>query len=138
MSSFPHDHDWEVADVLFWNKTTGRMEALLVCQGCNKFKEEYFRRVTYVIPEFRAGLRAGWKTDRGRVFILYGQPDQVTSYRHEVDSRPYEVWQYEQLQGGVLFVFMDRTGFDDYYLVHATARNEYYNPQWEAQLLPGR
>lgn len=104
----------------------------------NEFKDEYFRRLAYAIPKFRAGSRAGWKTDRGRAFILYGQPDQITSYRHEIDSKPYEIWRYEQIQGGVIFIFMDRTGFNDYYLVHSTARNEFYNPEWEDQLRPGR
>ena len=46
----------------------------------NEFKDEYFRRVNYALPEFRSGSRAGWKTDRGRAFVLYGQPNQITNH----------------------------------------------------------
>jgi len=100
----------------------------------NAYKTEYLRRVAAADDSYSAGVRAGWKTDRGRVRILYGKPDQVTTYSHEIDTKPYEIWVYEQLQGGISFIFVDRTGFSDYYLVHSDARYEIHNPRWEALL----
>ena len=56
----------------------------------------------------------GWRSDRGMVFILLGLPDNVERHPFEVDSKPYEIWQYYNLN--ISLVFVDRTGFGDYHL----------------------
>jgi len=96
----------------------------------NQVREEYMARVEHVNQQFGFGSRDGWRTDRGRIFITYGPPDEYERYPSRSDSRPYEVWHYNQLQGGVIFVFVDRTGFDDYQLVHSTHRSELRDDNW--------
>ena len=45
----------------------------------NEFKEEHYRRIEYANEHFAAGI-PGWKTDRGRIYIIYGQPDEIDSH----------------------------------------------------------
>lgn len=94
------------------------------------FKSEYMKRVQGASESYSNGFRAGWKTDRGRVVILYGQPDEVERFPSSSESNPYEIWHYNSIQGGVIFVFVDRTGFGDYILVHSTHRNELQDENW--------
>ena len=100
----------------------------------NETKKEYFRRVTVANTQYKTGFREGWKTDRGRVYILYGQPDDVERHANELDMKPYEIWSYNSIQGGVIFVFGDRTGFSDYILLHSTHRSELHDENWQRQI----
>lgn len=100
----------------------------------NETKLEYFKRVEIVNSLYRTGFREGWKTDRGRVFVIYGQPDEIERHANETDVKPYEVWYYNSIQGGVQFIFGDRTGFSDYILLHSTHRNELHDEQWRRQI----
>ncbi len=100
----------------------------------NDQKTEYFKRVDYANEHFKAGFKEGWKTDRGRVFIVYGPPDEVERHASEVDTKPYEIWSYNSIQGGVQFIFGDRSGFSDYILLHSTHRDELHDDNWMQQL----
>jgi GWxTD domain-containing protein len=97
-------------------------------------KREYLQRVDYANANFKTGFREGWKTDRGRVFIVYGPPDEIERHANEIDVKPYEIWSYHSIQGGVTFVFGDRTGFSDYLLLHSTHRDELHDENWMQQL----
>jgi len=99
----------------------------------NEYKEQYMQRVEYANKNLALGLREGWKTDRGRVYILYGQCDEVERVPSSSESLPYEIWHFNSLQGGVIFVFVDRTGLGDYMLVHSTHRNELQDENWYAR-----
>jgi GWxTD domain-containing protein len=81
----------------------------------NEFYEEHMRRFRYVNEHYAASGYEGWQTDRGRVYILYGKPDEIQSYPMEIDRDPMEVWYY--FDGGKRFVFIDETGFGDYVLL---------------------
>jgi len=81
--------------------------------GQNEFKEEFFRRMHFANREFTV-LRPGWKTDRGRTYILYGPPDDVRREPYYAGGQSLEVWYYDRL--GRRFVFVDRTGYGDYEL----------------------
>ena len=96
----------------------------------NEFKDEYMRRLDFVDKNFTYGFHEGWKTERGRVYLVYGQCDEVERFPSSSESNPYEIWHYNNLQGGVIFVFVDRTGMGDYQLVHSTHRNELRDEQW--------
>ena len=102
----------------------------------SEFRAEHLRRVDYADQHFGSGAREGWMTDRGRVIIIYGQPDQIDRFPYEGHQKPYEVWIYHSLQGGVQFIFIDDTGFDDYVLAHSTARNELRDSNWQSRLSP--
>jgi len=66
--------------------------------GENRFRAEYYRRIAYANQHFAAGI-PGWKTDRGRVYILYGTPDEIDSHPSRTgDTKPYEVWHYRLIQ----------------------------------------
>lgn len=104
----------------------------------NEFKEEFMRRVTYVKQTYTSAFRKGWKTDRGRVYIVYGPPDDIERYPSSYDSEPYEIWNYNSLQNGVVFVFIDRTGQGDYRLAHSNHRNELQDENWYNQIKKAR
>lgn len=91
---------------------------------------QYFARVVEANRRYTFLRRPGWKTDRGRVFILYGEPDRVVRGDVAAASVDQEVWEYDQLKGGVIFVFADVRGYGDYDIVHSTMPGELYNPNW--------
>jgi len=94
-------------------------------------REEYLARVSYANANFAVMAREGFRADRGRVYIVYGQPDDVERHPNETDMRPYEIWQYNNIQGGVIFVFVQKNSGGDYELVHSTHRNELRDENWD-------
>lgn len=94
----------------------------------------YLDRVSKANQRYHSMGKDGWNTDRGRVFILYGDPDEVQRYPSSENSKPYEVWNYYQIEGGVQFVFADRSGYGDYILVHSTKRGELQDENWEQNI----
>jgi len=93
-------------------------------------REEYLERAALAKRQW-SGLRDGWKTDRGRVILTYGKPDEIERNPYSVDTRPHEIWRYFDIEGGVEFVFVDKQGFTDYELVHSSARNELQDYNWQ-------
>lgn len=79
----------------------------------NEFFNEYYRRVDFANKQF-SHYTEGWKTDRGMVYIILGAPNNVDRHPFEFSSKPYEVWEYYELNKQ--FVFVDATGFGDYRL----------------------
>lgn len=77
--------------------------------------------------------RPGHKTDMGRVFVLCGKPDDREIYSLQLDTKPYEIWSYNRIEGGVIFVFVDRGGSGEYVMVHSTMRGEVSNLSWYDQ-----
>jgi GWxTD domain-containing protein len=88
----------------------------------NEFKEEHYRRIAYANEHFAAGI-PGWKTDRGRIYIMYGPADEVESHPSggsyerpmeegggETSTYPFEDWRYRYLEGigqEVIIEFVD-------------------------------
>ena len=95
-----------------------------------RMRSEFLGRVSLANERYSRLMREGWRTDRGRVLIVYGQPDQIDRYPSETESKPYEIWHYFQIEGGVDFVFLDRNGFGNYELVHSTKRGELRDDDW--------
>ncbi|MCB9462520.1 MAG: GWxTD domain-containing protein [Candidatus Eisenbacteria bacterium] len=79
----------------------------------NEFKNSFFQRVRYANENYGV-LEPGWRSDRGRIYIKYGQPEQVESRPSRVDGLAVEVWTYIDL--GLRFVFVDYDGFGRYEL----------------------
>ncbi|MFH2003583.1 MAG: GWxTD domain-containing protein [Bacteroidota bacterium] len=96
----------------------------------NEFKVEYMRRVDYANSNLKGSFMKGWKSDRGRVYIIYGSPDDIERYPSSYDALPYEIWNYHSLQGGVIFIFVDQASQGDYRLVHSNHRNELQDEAW--------
>jgi GWxTD domain-containing protein len=100
----------------------------------NEFKEEYLERVKFVEQRYRTFTRRGVKTDRGRVYLEYGEPDEVDSYPSEYNMKPYEIWHYFSIEGGVEFIFGDLTGYNNYELLHSTKRGELRDNNWRRRI----
>lgn len=80
----------------------------------NEVFNEYFRRVAYANDNF-SNYSEGWRTDRGMVYIILGAPNNIDRHPFEYDSKPYEIWEYYELNRS--FIFLDQTGFGDYRLI---------------------
>lgn len=104
----------------------------------NEFKIEYMRRVEFANDNFSGSFKKGFSTDRGRVYIVYGPPDDIERYPSSYDAEPYEIWNYNSLQNGVIFIFIDRTGQGDYRLVHSNHRNELQDEAWYNKIKKAR
>ena len=81
----------------------------------NEHMITYYRRIAYANEHFDDGLRKGWRSDQGRIYIVYGPPDEVE--RHTWDrsySHPYQVWHYNNISRS--FVFVDFDGYGRYQL----------------------
>ena len=98
-------------------------------------KKEYMSRIDFANKNFKSDLREGWKTDRGRIIALFGKYDEIERFPYEGSTRAYEIWTYNKLQGGVIFVFIDNsTGFGDFILAHSTAQNEINDENWRDKI----
>ena len=100
----------------------------------NEYKREFFENLQYADQHFSSAFSEGWKTDRGRVLLIYGKPSEIERYPSTSDRSPYEIWQYYALEGGSYFVFADLSGHGTYELLHSDYRNEIYDPDWEQRL----
>ncbi|MBL7111352.1 MAG: GWxTD domain-containing protein [Bacteroidales bacterium] len=94
-------------------------------------RAQHLQRVIVANERYRSMGKEGWRTDRGRVYVLYGEPDEIDRYPSLGESKPYEIWRYHRIENGVEFVFVDRLGYGDYELVHSTKRDELRDDQWQ-------
>jgi GWxTD domain-containing protein len=81
----------------------------------NEREDSYFERIEYAKQHF-AGADRGYRSDRAKVYVRLGPPDNIDSRPFEIDSRPYEVWSY--YNQSMTFTFVDRYGFGEYVLVN--------------------
>ena len=97
----------------------------------NEFKEEHYRRIAYANEHFPAGI-PGWKTDRGRTYIVFGPADEIESHPSggsyerpmdegggETSTFPFETWRYRYLEGigqEVIIEFVDSCMCGDYHM----------------------
>lgn len=92
---------------------------------------EFNKRYKYANGKYKTAFKAGWLTDRGRVYIDYGPPDDIDRHASSSSGKPYQVWTYNSIEGGVIFVFVDLTGFNNYILIHSTKQGEVDDPDWQ-------
>jgi GWxTD domain-containing protein len=113
----------------FWSNIESREHGLT-----DLTRTIYLDRVRIANQRYHAMGKEGWQSDRGRVYLLYAEPDDVERFPSESNSKPYEIWHYNQIESGVIFVFIDRTGFGEYSLVHSTKRGEIQDDSWQQYL----
>ena len=104
----------------------------------NEAQEDYYARIAEANRRFResgSGQIPGWRTDRGRVFIKYGPPDQVLSRPQAGSAPPYEAWKYTRGRA-LKYVFLDQTLFGNYALIWTDDRREPSRPNWQELLGP--
>jgi GWxTD domain-containing protein len=96
----------------------------------NDFKEEHYRRIAYANEHFASGI-PGWKTDRGRIYIIWGKPDEIESHPTggtydrpmeegggSTTTYPWETWRYRYLEGvgeNIIIEFVDPSGSGEYH-----------------------
>jgi len=101
----------------------------------NEYKIAFLKRMSEANTKFKEDYNPGWKTDRGRIYVLYGPPSQIDHYPFESDVKSYEEWKYDALQGGTEADFIEKeTGTGVYRLVNSTIRGEFREDNWKAQL----
>jgi len=97
----------------------------------NEYKEEHYRRIAYSNERFASGI-PGWKTDRGRIYIMHGPPDEIESHPSggsyqrpyeegggSTSTYPFEKWRYRYIEGignEVILEFVDPTSTGEYRL----------------------
>jgi GWxTD domain-containing protein len=110
----------------FWLRRSGNPDL-----PDNDFKEEHYRRIAYANEHYASGI-PGWRTDRGRIYIIWGPADEVDShptggtYDRPMDegggsttTYPWELWRYRYLEGlgnNVELEFVDPSGSGEYHL----------------------
>ncbi len=98
---------------------------------------EYYKRYAEANQRFSTPNRQGWKTDMGRVYIIYGSPAQIEKRDFETRSKPYQRWYYYQLKDQPTqteFIFADKDGSGIYQLIHSNAKGELSNRNWEKDI----
>jgi GWxTD domain-containing protein len=97
----------------------------------NDFKEEHYRRIAYANEHYASGI-PGWKTDRGRMYIMWGPADEVDSHPTggtydrpmeegggSTTTYPWETWRWRYLEGigeNIILEFVDPSGSGEYHL----------------------
>ncbi|HET6180762.1 MAG TPA: GWxTD domain-containing protein [Candidatus Sulfotelmatobacter sp.] len=105
----------------------------------NEYKEEHYQRIAYANERFGAGI-PGWKSDRGRIWIMFGEPDEIEndSAGDKLDQpknatpvtpppHPLEIWRYHYLEGigqNVVLEFVDACDCGDYHLTLEPSEKE--------------
>lgn len=92
---------------------------------------EYRRLIEFADIYFPVGkMKNGWNTERGHILLKYGMPTERLEFPANKELRPYEEWFYQDVEGGVMFYFVDVMGYGDFFLVHSTAMNQIRNENW--------
>jgi GWxTD domain-containing protein len=97
----------------------------------NEYKDEHYERIAYANEHFASGI-PGWKTDRGRIYIMYGKPDEIEShpsggtYDRPIEEGggttstfPFETWRYRYIEGignEVILEFVDPSMSGEYHM----------------------
>lgn len=99
----------------------------------NEYKTEHYRRIAYANERFASG-RPGWMSDRGRIYIIHGEPAEIEAHpnggwymRPQSEGGgytvtfPFEIWRYHHIEGvgsDVMLEFVDPSMSGEYYLTH--------------------
>jgi GWxTD domain-containing protein len=97
----------------------------------NDFKEEHYRRIAYANEHYASGI-PGWKTDRGKMYIIWGPPDEIESHPTggtydrpmeegggSTTTYPWETWRWRYLEGigeNVILEFVDPSGSGEFHM----------------------
>ncbi len=107
---------WENRDV---NPNNNKLEAL----------DKHIKNIEFVNKRFSSGLQEGYESDRGRIYIKYGSPDEDMTVPSSSGYKSFENWIYYS-GGGIQFVFADIKGFGKYELVYSSLIDEPIPVNW--------
>ncbi len=98
----------------------------------------YADKIKEVNKLFRGSGIPGYETDRGRIYIQYGKPNDRIIVNNETGALPYEIWQYyfseKQGREGLFLFYKPGKSLGDYQLLHSTFMTEKRNPNWRSLL----
>jgi len=119
-----HERSWRGVSRAFWQRRDPTPDT-----EENEFREEHYERIAYANEHFSSGI-PGWKSDRGRIYIRWGKPDEIESRpsggsydrpsyegNGTITAYPFETWFYRHLDGvgdGIEVEFVDPTGTGEY------------------------
>jgi GWxTD domain-containing protein len=124
--------DIKVLQQFFLNFWMGRNNA-----DPEKAWANYNKEVIKVNKKYSTSISKGYQTDRGRVYLEYGEPNSISENPMEPNSYPYEIWHYYTLksQSNKKFVFYTSDAVsNDFELLYSDAIGEYADPAWQAKL----
>ena len=99
---------------------------------------KYYVEVCKVNKFYSTSINKGYATDRGRVYLQYGEPNTITESVSDPSAPPYEIWLYYSLQNqrNRKFVFyLPDLVTNEYELIHSDALGEFNNPSWQMQIM---
>lgn len=101
--------------------------------------QKYMEVARAIDKQFHSGFRHGFETDRGFIYLKYGQPNDIVTSEIEPSAPPYEIWSYNEFpftkQNNVRFVFYNPSlAPGNFQLLHSNAIGEVNNPQWQQEL----
>jgi GWxTD domain-containing protein len=97
----------------------------------------YQARLKEVADKYSYQRTPGWKSGRGRIYLMYGPPTEVEKHLFDAESKPYLIWRYDptesvRLNSGTKpeFIFVDRQGGGNFWLVNSNVVGEASDPDW--------
>jgi GWxTD domain-containing protein len=114
----------------FWRNRNPKPE-----EQYNSELETFRTRLNYATTYYSFGGHSnGWKTDRGKIYIKYGEADYEEKSFETPTQRAYEIWTYGSVEGGGVFCFVDLFGMGNYQLVHSTVTGYVPDYNWRERL----
>lgn len=149
------DYLYPIAQGPAWD----RLDSVIKAKDSNQLKVEFYQFWAAQMPDdpelawkryldlvvkanknFTQAGREGYQTDRGRIFLKYGPPNDITTFHNEMDTYPYEIWDYYNLGaiGNAQFILanLSFTG-NNFSLIHSSAQGEPKNPEWKKRIARG-
>lgn len=93
----------------------------------------FLGRYNIVMARYGSLGREGWQSDRGRVYLIYGEPDEVESNPFSTTQAPYTAWYYYGNEQE-MFVFADLMGNGDYLQIYSTVEGEISYSNWQGMI----
>ncbi len=108
----------------------------------NEYRVDMMARFAIASQKYSRSIERadGWNTDPGRIIMQYGEPDErievvIPSIENDVtEEHGWERWNYDRLQGGVYFIFVNDRGYSEFRLRHSNAQGETYDPGVEERI----
>ena len=113
----------------FWNRRDPKPSTSI-----NESRRKFERKLIYTDNRFGNSERAGWKTERGRVWMLYGEPLEIERNKENFDKKHHIIWKYNSTEKPVRFIFLKNERTGNYELIHSDARGEVKNQRWRQML----
>ena len=104
----------------------------------NEFYNRLNKYIAIADQQYSTRSFLGSKTDRGRVLIVYGRPNDIESYNANEERLSNEIWEYEDSDNGYLFIFINKEeGAGMFEQIHSNHPNEFRNYRWKDMIVRG-